>query len=122
MAAVLAIGAAQDQRSELPMWVVLRPWPRRAAMTRMRRERPFTAPLSNCWGRPKRKFDLSPLGARTRSLTRPHSITSSARARIAGGNTSLSAVAVFKLTANLKWVGCSIGSSPGEVPRKMRTT
>ena len=51
-----------------------------------------------------------------------HSITSSARARIEGGIASPRAPAVFRLTENLKWVGCSSGSSPGGAPWKMRTT
>jgi hypothetical protein len=58
----------------------------------------------------------------SKELAAFHSMTSSARARIDGGTVRPSAVAVFRLTVNLKCVGCSIGSSPGAAPRKMRTT
>jgi hypothetical protein len=51
-----------------------------------------------------------------------HSITSSARAKIAGGMVRPSVFAVFRLTVNWKCVGPSIGSSAAEAPRKMRAT
>ena len=51
-----------------------------------------------------------------------YSITSSARCRIDSGIVSLSALAVFRLTANSNKVGCSIGSSPGFAPRRIRAT
>jgi len=51
-----------------------------------------------------------------------YSITSSARAETDGGMVSPIALAVFKLMTNLKWVGPSIGNSPGAVPRKINAT
>src|SRR6185436_2124760 len=45
-----------------------------------------------------------------------HSITSSATARIAGGNTIPSCLAVRWLTTSSNLVGCSTGSSAGFAP------
>jgi hypothetical protein len=54
-------------------------------------------------------------GAATRHerKLRPHSITSSATARRVGGNSRLSARAVFKFTSISNPTGCSTGSSAG---------
>src|SRR5262249_17729291 len=51
-----------------------------------------------------------------------YSITSSARARIPGGNVSPSALAVLRLTASSNLTGCSTGRSAGLVPCKIRCT
>jgi hypothetical protein len=51
-----------------------------------------------------------------------YSITSSARARMEGGRVMPSCLAVLRLTANSNTVGCSIGSSPGDVLRRMLAT
>jgi hypothetical protein len=53
----------------------------------------------------------------------PHySITSSARARIAGGTVRPSAVAVLRLTTSSKVVGCSTGRSAGFAPFRILST
>jgi hypothetical protein len=51
-----------------------------------------------------------------------YSNTSSARCRADSGIVRPSALAVFRLTANSNTVGCSIGSSPGIAPRRIRAT
>src|SRR5262249_41015757 len=51
-----------------------------------------------------------------------HSITSSARARIPGGNVSPIALAVLRLTATSNLTGCSTGRSAGLVPCKILCT
>jgi hypothetical protein len=51
-----------------------------------------------------------------------YSITSSASAETEGEMVSPIAFAVFKLITNLKWVGPSIGNSPGALPRKINAT
>src|SRR5262249_48285227 len=51
-----------------------------------------------------------------------HSITSSARSRIAVGSSSPIALAVFRLTTNSNLLGCSIGRSAGFVPVAIRST
>jgi hypothetical protein len=51
-----------------------------------------------------------------------YSITSSARIRDASGIVRPSALAVLRLMANSNKVGCSIGSSPGFSPRRIRAT
>src|SRR5262249_11984039 len=51
-----------------------------------------------------------------------HSITSSARARIPGGNVSPIALAVLRLTARSNLTGCSTGRSAGLVPCKILCT
>jgi hypothetical protein len=80
--------------------------------------------LPSRFGREARRQPCTESEAEDRPALEPlgHSITSSASARIDGGRERPRAPAVFRLTINLKCVGCSIGSSPGEAPRKMRTT
>jgi hypothetical protein len=51
-----------------------------------------------------------------------YSITSSAPTRIAGLTVMSSAFAVFKLTTNSNFVGCSTGSSAGLAPFKILST
>ena len=51
-----------------------------------------------------------------------YSNTSSARCRADSGIVRPSALAVFRLTANSNKAGCSIGSSPGLSPRRIRAT
>ena len=51
-----------------------------------------------------------------------YSNTSSARCRANSGIARPSALAVFRLTANSNKAGCSIGSSPGLSPRRIRAT
>ena len=51
-----------------------------------------------------------------------YSITSSACSRADSGIVRPSALAVFRLIANSNTVGCSIGSSPGFAPRRIRAT
>src|SRR6516225_1838191 len=51
-----------------------------------------------------------------------HSITSSARASSAGGNSRPSAFAVVRLIARSNLVGCSTGMSAGFAPRKILST
>src|SRR5262245_10754145 len=51
-----------------------------------------------------------------------HSMTSSARATIVGDIARPKARAAFRFNANSNAVGCSIASSAGEAPRKMRAT
>jgi hypothetical protein len=48
MTAVLAIGAVQDHRSELPMWVESGNCRSGLRLTALRRFRPFAKPRSNC--------------------------------------------------------------------------
>ena len=50
-----------------------------------------------------------------------HSITSSARARRVGGIVRLSALAVCRLMTSSNLVGCSMGSSAGFSPLRMRS-
>ena len=52
----------------------------------------------------------------------PHSITSSARARISGGIVRPNAFAAVRLITSLKTAACWIGSSAGEVPLKILST
>jgi len=49
----------------------------------------------------------------------PHSMTSSARARIAGGTVSPSALAVLRLTTSSNLVGCWTGKSAGFAPLRI---
>ena len=51
-----------------------------------------------------------------------YSITSSASTSWLCGIVRPSALAVFRLIANSNKVGCSIGSSPGFAPRRIRAT
>src|SRR5262249_43124 len=51
-----------------------------------------------------------------------HSLTSSASARIPGGNVIRSALAVLRLTASSNLTGCSTGRSAGLVPCKIFCT
>src|SRR5262249_40661373 len=49
-----------------------------------------------------------------------HSITWSARASSVGGTSRPSALAVLRLMASSKLVGCNTGNSAGLVPRRIR--
>src|SRR4029077_11921494 len=51
-----------------------------------------------------------------------HSITSSARSRIAVGSSMPMALAVFRFTTISNFVGCSMGKSEGVAPRAIRST
>ena len=51
-----------------------------------------------------------------------HSITSSARSRIAVGSSMPIVLAVFRFTTISNFVGCSIGKSAGWAPRAIRST
>src|SRR5262245_55386959 len=51
-----------------------------------------------------------------------HSITSSARARSAGGKVTARALAVFRFMTSSNLVGCSIGRSAGLAPLKILST
>src|SRR5258706_3589182 len=51
-----------------------------------------------------------------------HSITSSARSRIDVGSVTPIALAVFRLSANSKFVACSTGRSAGCAPRRILAT
>src|SRR5262249_4274636 len=51
-----------------------------------------------------------------------HSITSSARSRIAVGSSSPIALAVLRLTTNSNFVACSIGKSPAFAPFRILAT
>src|SRR5258707_11779429 len=55
-------------------------------------------------------------------LAPPHSITSSARSRIDVGSVTPIALAVFRLSANSKFVACSTGRSAGCAPRRILAT
>src|SRR5690348_11334847 len=55
-------------------------------------------------------------------LAPPHSITSSARASIAGGIVRLSVFAILRLMTNSNLVGCSTGKSLGLAPCKILST
>ena len=70
---------------------------------------------------PKRKFDLTPLGART-GFAAAHSITSPARERIDDGIVRPNALAVLRLITRSNVVGCSTGMSAGLAPRKILTS
>src|SRR5215470_8145393 len=61
---------------------------------------------------PKKQYELAPF----------HSITSSATASSLSGTVSPSARAVLRLMTSSNLVGCSIGSSAGAVPLRMRAT
>src|SRR5690349_2866135 len=52
----------------------------------------------------------------------PHRITSSARTRIDSGIVMPRALAVFRLTINSNFVGCSIGRSAGLAPFRILST
>src|SRR5829696_6798087 len=52
----------------------------------------------------------------------PHSITSSARSRMAGGISSCIALAVLRFTSSSKCVGCSTGISLGRAPLRILST
>ena len=73
-----------------------------------------------------RASDRRPLSAITglmhRSKRHPYSITSSANARRLGGNSRLSARAVFKFTSISNPTGCSTGSSAGLAPFRILST
>src|SRR6266567_5481331 len=56
---------------------------------------------------------------RQRAILRPHSITSSARARSACGTVRPSAVAVFRLMTRSNVVGCWTGRSAGLAPLRI---
>jgi hypothetical protein len=75
------------------------------AVARLRRPRRRPMPLKRPCPRDRRKWVES-----------GHSITSSARARIAGGTVRPSALAVLRLTTSLKVVGCWTGRSAGFSP------
>jgi hypothetical protein len=51
-----------------------------------------------------------------------HSITSSARSRIAVDSPVPIALAVFRFTTSSNFVGCSMGKSAGLAPRAIRST
>src|SRR5579862_1225470 len=55
-------------------------------------------------------------------LAPPHSITSSARCRNNSGTVMPSTLAVLRLITSWNWVGSCTGRSPGEAPRRMRST
>src|SRR5262249_62394087 len=55
-------------------------------------------------------------------LAAPHSITSSARSRIDVGTATPIALAVFRLRANSKLVGCATGKSDGFAPLRILAT
>src|SRR5947209_4519398 len=55
-------------------------------------------------------------------LAPPHSMTSSARARIASGMVSPRVLAVLRLMTSLNVVGCCTGRSPGLAPFKIFAT
>src|SRR5262249_41964869 len=55
-------------------------------------------------------------------LAAPHSITSSARSRIAVDGSMPVALAVFRFTTSSNFVGCSMGKSAGLAPRAIRST
>src|SRR6266403_1564923 len=59
---------------------------------------------------------------RTSFAWRTHSITSSARSRIAVGNTIPSLLAVLRLMTSSNFVGNSAGTSPGFAPRNTFAT
>jgi hypothetical protein len=61
-------------------------------------------------------------GLMHRSKRHPYSITSSATARRLGGNSRLSARAVFKFTSISNPTGCSTGSSAGLAPFRILST
>src|SRR5205807_1703115 len=75
-----------------------------------------------------RDFDWSDdrLGVRCRLMRcnkrYSYSITSSARASSVGGTSIPSALAVFILMTNSKWVGCSTGRSAGWAPLRILST
>src|SRR5262245_16665099 len=79
--------------------------PHRGRLLRARRERPRRGGAEQC-------DERAPL----------HSITSSARARIPGGNISPIALAVLRLTASSNLTGCSTGRSAGLAPCKILCT
>jgi hypothetical protein len=60
--------------------------------------------------------------ARKQTWVECYSNTSSARCRADSGIVRPSALAVLRLIANSNTVGCSIGSSPGIAPRRIRAT
>jgi hypothetical protein len=57
-----------------------------------------------------------------RSMAAPYSITSSARSRNNSEIVRPSALAVVRLRTSSNFVGCSIGISPGFVPRRILST
>src|SRR5438445_3284003 len=61
-------------------------------------------------------------GAAGANLGCAHSMTSSARARIAGGTVRPSALAVLRLTTSSNMAGCCTGRSAGLAPARMRPT
>jgi hypothetical protein len=61
-------------------------------------------------------------GLMHRSKQHLYSITSSARASSVGGTSIPSALAVFILMINSKWVGCSTGRSAGWAPFRILST
>src|SRR6516165_6879322 len=61
-------------------------------------------------------------GHQQQQLAAVHSMTSSARPRIAGGIVSPSALAVFRLTTSSNLVGCWTGRSAGLAPESIRPT
>src|SRR5262249_33224310 len=72
--------------------------------------------------RPRRDRPRSRAAEQRDELAPFHSITSSARARIPGGNVIPSALAVLRLTASSNLTGCSTGRSAGLVPCKILCT
>src|SRR5262245_18775261 len=78
---------------------------RQRRLLRARRERP-------CCRAAEQRDELAPL----------HSITSSARNRVAVGSVRPSAFAVFRLTTSWNLVGACTGRSCGFSPRKIRST
>src|SRR5215204_1651318 len=77
-------------------------------------------PLS--WLRPCRYRPCPRATNKAKKFAPPHSITSSARARSVGGIVTPRAFAVLVLTTSSYLVGAWTGSSPGAVPRRMRST
>src|SRR5262249_49950257 len=55
-------------------------------------------------------------------IASPHSIPSSARARIDGGTVRPSALAAFRLMTSSNWAGCSTGTSDGSAPPRTLPT
>ena len=71
---------------------------------------------------PNRKFALTQLGARTGHSPAAYSMTSSARARKAGGIVSPSVLAVFRLMTSSNLTGFCTGRSDGLAPFRILST
>jgi len=72
--------------------------------------------------RPRRERPGRRAAEQRHELAAPHSITSSARSRIAVGSSMPMALAVFRFTTISNFVGCSMGKSEGVAPRAIRST